>query len=919
MPSRNNTFFLAILLAIAFSFFRGTFDSQPISSSNDQKEYRYLELENQLKVLLISDPDADHGAASLDVHVGSLQDPESRPGLAHFLEHMLFLGTKTYPTAGDYQSFISQHGGSHNAFTAAEHTNYFFQIESNELHGALDRFSRFFHEPLFTEKYVQQEKDAVHSEFKSKYKDDFRRIQYASKTLINSKHPASRFATGNLSTLSDNEGTKVREDLLDFYERYYNANVMTLAVYGPQDIKTLENWIKPLFNPIPNKPTNFDDYPNSLYNETGVDMYIKPVKDFLNVSYTFELGSPLVHYKEKPTQYIGHLLGHEGEGSLLAWLKNKGWAEGLSAGLRRNIKNNSAFQVNIRLTELGLNDIDEITSQLFAYVRLIKEKGIQEWVFEESQKLGEIHFKFQEGIRPSQLVQALTMNMHEYDSKDILRGPYLWKEFNPTRINKYLSLLTPDRVIRTIVHPEAQTNQTAPWFDTPYSTKKISADLISNWQSSKLADGLYIPEPNPFIPEDVSVLSDNKQLKPKLIQSREGFNVWHMQDASFKGPQSSVYVNLRSNLNKLSAQNQVLIEAWVNLLNDHLNSFSYPAALAGQSYSLYSHMRGIGIRLYGYRDKQDELLNKILKEIKSYEPTESQWQQTQQELKRAYQNALKKKPYERSIARLHQKLVKPSYEEKTLLSALEQSSLLDLKSITQQYFEKLNVVLLGHGNISKDQILATAGVIQEELLSDSKTEDVPRKALNQLPKGMQSISLDVNHGDSAMTLYIQAQSPDLKERATIGLISQILKAPYYTYMRTERKYGYIVFATAYPILEHGGMAFIVQSPSTPAKVLLNETNQFITEYVPILENMSDEDFLAHQQGLITNLIKKPLNLQEKTGKYWSEIDRDNGNFNTLETLAEYIGELTKEEVIEYINSHILAEDSKSLFINYDPI
>ena len=166
MPSRNNTFFIAIILAIAFSFYKGTFMTQPISSPNDTKKYSYLELDNGLRTLLISDKTADHAAASLDVHAGSLQDPKKRAGLAHFLEHMLFLGTETYPTAGDYQSFISQHGGSHNAFTAAEHTNYFFQIDASQLEGALDRFSRFFHEPLFTEEYVQREKNAVNSEEK---------------------------------------------------------------------------------------------------------------------------------------------------------------------------------------------------------------------------------------------------------------------------------------------------------------------------------------------------------------------------------------------------------------------------------------------------------------------------------------------------------------------------------------------------------------------------------------------------------------------------------------------------------------------------------------------------------------------------------------------------------------------------------
>ena len=116
--TRNSVFFSAVILAIIVSFFRGAFDDGLEQSPMDDNEYRHLTLENGLKVMLISNATADRAAASLDVNIGSLQDPVSRPGLAHFLEHMLFLGTKTYPEAGEYQKFIGQHGGSHNAFTA---------------------------------------------------------------------------------------------------------------------------------------------------------------------------------------------------------------------------------------------------------------------------------------------------------------------------------------------------------------------------------------------------------------------------------------------------------------------------------------------------------------------------------------------------------------------------------------------------------------------------------------------------------------------------------------------------------------------------------------------------------------------------------------------------------------------------------
>ena len=87
---------------------------------------------------------------------------------------MLFLGTDRYPEAGEYQQFISDQAGSHNAFTAPEHTNYFFFLKSKALEPALDRFSRFFIAPTLDPAYVDREVNAVHSEYQSKLRDPAR-------------------------------------------------------------------------------------------------------------------------------------------------------------------------------------------------------------------------------------------------------------------------------------------------------------------------------------------------------------------------------------------------------------------------------------------------------------------------------------------------------------------------------------------------------------------------------------------------------------------------------------------------------------------------------------------------------------------------------------------------------------------------
>jgi len=221
-------------------------------SKPDSSEYRYIELSNKMKVLLISDMKADKAAVSLDVFVGSSHDPINRQGLAHFLEHMLFLGTDRYPAPDEYQSFISQHGGSHNAYTSFEHTNYFFDIDPKSIESALDRFSRFFIAPLFNSEYVDQEMNAVHSEYMARIKNDYRRQRDVLSEIVNPNHPAAKFSVGNLDILSNKKISNVRDDLLSFHNKHYSANRMALVVLAPKSLDELESVVTAKFNEVKN-------------------------------------------------------------------------------------------------------------------------------------------------------------------------------------------------------------------------------------------------------------------------------------------------------------------------------------------------------------------------------------------------------------------------------------------------------------------------------------------------------------------------------------------------------------------------------------------------------------------------------------------------------------------------------------------
>ena len=87
-------------------------------SASDDRLYRIITLPaNKLQCLLISDKTTEKAAAAMDVRVGHLSDPDNVPGLAHFLEHMLFMGTSKYPKENEYDAFLSKNGGSDNAYT----------------------------------------------------------------------------------------------------------------------------------------------------------------------------------------------------------------------------------------------------------------------------------------------------------------------------------------------------------------------------------------------------------------------------------------------------------------------------------------------------------------------------------------------------------------------------------------------------------------------------------------------------------------------------------------------------------------------------------------------------------------------------------------------------------------------------------
>lgn len=110
-------------------------------SEHDLRKYQAIKLSNGMTVLLVSDTQAPKSLAALALPVGSLEDPDNQLGLAHYLEHMVLMGSKHFPEPGSFSEFLKKHGGSHNASTASYRTAFYLEIENDALAPAVERLA----------------------------------------------------------------------------------------------------------------------------------------------------------------------------------------------------------------------------------------------------------------------------------------------------------------------------------------------------------------------------------------------------------------------------------------------------------------------------------------------------------------------------------------------------------------------------------------------------------------------------------------------------------------------------------------------------------------------------------------------------------------------------------------------------------
>lgn len=416
-------------------------------------------LPNGVRCVIVQDTDAKKPAAAMSIAAGQLNDPPAVPGLAHFCEHMLFMGTEKFPKEDEYDSFISKSNGFNNAFTADQATVYYFEVSDAALDGALERFVEFFVAPTFDESAVNREVRAVHSEDEKNHSSDYWRRDEVFRGMYHDRHPRSRYGNGNETTLVEEpkkKGLILREELKKFYAAHYAAGGACIVVYSARDPESVMRLIEaPLLRMRPGKGPSFHFAPagEGLFKPAvlGSWMNIKTIKKDRSILVQWPVRSASSLWKSVPSAYISHILGHECDSSVLGVLKRRDWATAMVAGGSRRDDDYELFYSIIALTVEGFHHIAEVVGLVYEYVGLAVNGGVDTEVYAQMKAEERLSFECLDIGRPSSHCVDIAQRVHESSLEHCIIASHCILEDDFEASLAYARQLTPDNAQVTLL------------------------------------------------------------------------------------------------------------------------------------------------------------------------------------------------------------------------------------------------------------------------------------------------------------------------------------------------------------------------------------------------------------------------------------------------------------------------------------
>ncbi|RUO48147.1 peptidase M16 [Pseudidiomarina aquimaris] len=868
-----------------------------VKSPNDDREYRVITLPNQIEIMLVSDPSTEKSAASLSVGVGLLQDPMTQQGMAHYLEHMLFLGTEDYPDTKGYSEFMTANGGSQNAYTWLDITNYMFSVNNDAVDEALDRFSDFFKAPMLYPEYTDKEKNAVNAEWSMRREMDFFGQFKLARNLLGD-HPANRFLIGNLESLGDKEGSQLHAETVAFYERYYSANIMKVALLGNQSLDELEALAREHFSEIENQAIAEPEVTASIdFTEVGGKrIHYVPNQDVKQLRLEFIIDDNSDDFAVKPNQFISYLIGSEMPGTPAFLLKNSGMISSLNASASPTYYGNyGTLSIDVNLTDAGMQNREMITAMLLQYIELIKAEGVDAKYYDEIKTSLDNQFRFLEKSDEFGYVSNLAEAMQNVPASMAIAAPYHYERFDAAAIRSVLDQLTPERLRVWYVSKQEPHDSELHYYDGKYQVVDISAEEQASWQQA-LNIPMQLPAVNNMLPENFELVADSQRDKPEVVVEQDGIRAWHYPSQDFADqPRGWLDIHMNYPAALSSAKADVLLSLWRDLYTLQQSALATEAGIAGMNMSL-SAGTGLTMRVGGFTDKQSMLLEKALAGL-VVNVDEQGFAQAVDRYVRALQNQGKQFPFYQAFGAYNKLIREGSFNTEQLIKTAQELTPADLTSFMSEFLQANHTRIFAFGNYNQAALENVVSTVADAL-PEERDNFAYRRAAFWRPQVGETLvwQQDIDVADVGLIDVKVNPTPGYATFAAATVLKDHFSNVAFDRLRTEEQLAYAVGGTATRLDDYTGFAMYIQTPVKDAAAMQARFDKFRDEYAAVLAELTEEEFAQLKASTLVTLKEPPKNMSEEAQPLISDWYREEFDFDSKQQLIDAVEQVTLADV-----------------------
>ena len=835
----------------------------------DTADYRYLELDNGLKVLLISDPRVHLATASVSVGVGYFDDPITQAGSAHLLEHMLSKGSKEFPGAATYKQYLADHGGASNASTSSQHTNYYFYISPTNFEQALARFSAQFKTPLLLKSMIDKEKNAVNAEFKLKLKDTFRRKREVTRLTVNPLHPYRKFSTGNLNTLQDRQQVTLHHTISTLFQRFYVANNMTLVLQSKHSLRQLEKFASKHFGQLSKSPMIKKNGTrralpkpfNAIKNSKLI--LIKTISNKRRITMSFKVDSALTTSGRSKSSFLKWLVENETHNGLKNTLFEQELIHDLETDYFKLDHNYDFFEIEFRLTKHGIEKADKIISRTLSYLEFLKAKANNKEQYSIFKELKDLAFEQNEAPHSRQYIRTLANRLFSISPEKILTHTGKADDFDKNKLENFFNALTPDNLSVTVLSKKFGLKNIEPIYQTEYAIKDLKWD-----KESANYINFSLPTRSRFLKKAhaTSPLTNNDEHTDKSNSSSS----LHIPGTNLSSAFRSTTINFTSQIVKpldQSTRNWVLFELMLSRFDEQLENLRRQATNALIDLYLVEEKSGFSITISSFQDNHQTLVEEAIDTILNQPLNDNLINSSYTLLKSSYRTNQSERLRKKISRRFKQTLgLRPSNSK--AYNQLEKTLEKHYRRFVDRFFGASNTSILFYGNISESSQAESQSILVEKLSRDLSNPETSEKPLYEriaarLKNRSGRQSFDFKHPDNAVREVRMMTEQTSLSVAKVMLLGHLIKAPFFHQLRTEKQLGYTVSASAQNILGVEYLNFYVQSPDTNSNEILNHIYTFNRDFMETLSRLDKTEFEQRKLDMLAKIRARTQTEEQK--------------------------------------------------------